>query len=267
MNDILLLFIVSLAVSAIGWIYFIYFFSIGYGYSIVGLAITMLIMYKDAVTLPTAVLCVLLIIFGARLGTYLLIRGIKSKEYQKILYEPSLTEKKPFMVMFMVWFWCAVLYVAQVSPIAFRLMNTQAGTEVSDVWAWIGAAFVLGGILLESLSDAQKTASKKRDPKKFVSTGLYKIVRCPNYLGEVVIWTGAMLCGFGAGLSILQWILVLLGYMGIIYVMISGARRLEMRQNKAYQDDPEYKAYVQRTPILFPFVPLYSVEKYEWLKA
>ena len=47
--------------------------------------------------------------------------------------------------------------------------------------------------------------------------------------------------------------------MGIIYVMFSGARRLEVRQNKNYGNDPEYQAYVKKTPIIFPFVPLYSL--------
>ena len=49
--------------------------------------------------------------------------------------------------------------------------------------------------------------------------------------------------------------------------MLSGAKRLEKRQNKNYGDDPEYQAYVRSTPILIPFVPLYSVEKYKWLVA
>ena len=49
--------------------------------------------------------------------------------------------------------------------------------------------------------------------------------------------------------------------------MFSGARRLEIRQNKNYGRDPEYQAYVKSVPILLPFVPLYSVEKYKWLVA
>lgn len=73
--------------------------------------------------------------------------------------------------------------------------------------------------------------------------------------------------GIGAISGVGQWIVVLIGYVGIIYVMFSGARRLEVRQNKNYGNDPEYQKYVTTVPILLPFVPLYSVEKHKWLVA
>ena len=92
-------------------------------------------------------------------------------------------------------------------------------------------------------------------------------MRCPNYLGEVVIWTGVLLSGIGANLSWWQWLIATIGYIGIVYVMFSGARRLELRQNEVYGNDPEYQAYVRRTPILIPLLPLYSVVKYKWLQA
>ena len=60
---------------------------------------------------------------------------------------------------------------------------------------------------------------------------------------------------------------VIVGYVGIIFVMFSGARRLEIRQNKNYGNDPEYQKYVKTVPIMVPFIPLYSVEKYKWLVA
>ena len=43
MTELLILFAVSLAVSAVGWKYFIYFFSLGYGYGIVALAVAMML--------------------------------------------------------------------------------------------------------------------------------------------------------------------------------------------------------------------------------
>jgi steroid 5-alpha reductase family enzyme len=100
-----------------------------------------------------------------------------------------------------------------------------------------------------------------------VTTGLYKVVRCPNYLGELVIWTGSFIVCFGACCSVWQWIIAAIGYIGIVYVMFSGARRLEVRQAVTYGADPEFQEYIKKTPILLPFVPIYSVEKHKWLQA
>ena len=263
MNYLIILLAVSLLVSAVGWKYFIYFFSLGYGYGVAALAITMGVLFHDALTQPTVALLVLLFVFGCRLGTYLLLREKRTAAYRKILYDPSLQQKKPVGVVVTVWLFCALLYVAQVSPVAFRLANDIG----SATWAWIGAAVMLCGILLEAVADAQKSAAKKVNPKRFVDTGVYRLVRCPNYLGEVVIWTGALLSGIGAGLTWWQWLIAATGYIGILYVMFSGARRLELRQNETYGNDPEYQAYVKKTPILLPFLPIYSVEKYKWLQA
>ena len=100
-----------------------------------------------------------------------------------------------------------------------------------------------------------------------MDTGLYRLVRCPNYLGEMVFWTGVLVSGIDALQGVGQWVMALIGYVGIVFVMFSGARRLEIRQNKNYGKDPEYQQYVKTVPILLPFIPLYSVEKYKWLIA
>lgn len=267
MSYLWILLAVSVAVSAIGWKFFIYFFSVGYGFSIAALAVTMFIIFNPVITPSTALLCAVMVVFGCRLGGYLLMRERKAVEYRKILRDPSLEKKKPIGVVITVWIFCALLYVGQVSPVAFRLGNTAAGVRVNDTWAWIGAVVMILGVLLEAGADAQKSAAKKVNPKRFVDTGLYRIVRCPNYLGELVIWTGCLVSSFGAGLSFWQWVIVLLGYAGIVYVMFSGARRLEIRQAGTYGDDPAYQEYVRKTPIILPFIPLYSVMKYGWLKA
>jgi steroid 5-alpha reductase family enzyme len=135
------------------------------------------------------------------------------------------------------------------------------------VFTYIGAAVMAFGLFFESLADVQKNAAKKINPRRFVDTGLYRIVRCPNYLCEMLFWTGVLISGIGAVSGIGQWIMVLIGYIGIIYVMFSGARRLEIRQNKNYGSDPEYQTYIKTVPILLPFLPLYSVEKHKWLVA
>lgn len=267
MSIYLILFIVALVISAIGWKKFLYFISVGYGFSIAGCAVEMVIFYREIITFPTALLCFILFVYGIRLGGYLLLREIKSVSYRKALSENVNEGSYAFGVTFAIWVSCAFLYMAEVCPVAARLDNTSSGLPVNDVWAWIGAVVMIAGVAMEALADAQKSAAKKINPKRFVSTGLYRIVRCPNYFGEVITWTGCLLVCIGACCTWWQWLISIVGYIGIVYIMFSGARRLEIRQNKNYGADPEYQAYVKKTPILIPFLPIYSVEKHEWLRG
>ena len=93
--------------------------------------------------------------------------------------------------------------------------------------------------------------------------GLYRFTRCPNYCGEILFWTGVLIGSLNTLAGPLQWLLSILGYVSIVYVMISGAARLEKKQNKRYGDKKEYQEYVKRTPILLPIIPVYHLSKQE----
>ena len=43
--------------------------------------------------------------------------------------------------------------------------------------------------------------------------------------------------------------------------MFNGAQRLEKRQLSRYGNNPEYKAYAEKTPIILPLVPIYHLNK------
>ena len=259
-----LLFALCMVVSAIGFKNYVWFISLGYGFSIAAEGIAMLLLYGKGLTAGTALCCIIFAAYGCRLGGYLAYREFKMTSYNKNMKGEIKDGKTvPMGVKIAIWVTCAVLYVTQIAPVFYRLHN-GSGT---NVFTWIGAAVMIFGVTFESAADVQKNRAKKVNPRRFVDTGLYRIVRCPNYLGEMIFWTGVLISGIGAISGIGQWIVVLVGYIGIIFVMFSGARRLEIRQNKNYGADPEYRQYVKSVPILVPFIPLYSVEKYKWLVA
>lgn len=258
-----LLFAAAMLISSIGFKNYVWFISIGYGFSIAGEGLLMMLMYGKTLSLGTVLCCILFIVYGCRLGGYLAYRELKSSSYKKNMTGEIKDGKTvPFGVKIAIWVTCAALYVTQVSGVFYRLVNGMG----SNVWTYIGAAVMFFGIVFESVADIQKNNAKKINPRRFVDTGLYRIVRCPNYLGEMVFWTGVLISGIGA-VTGWQWLIVAIGYIGIIFVMFSGARRLEIRQNKNYGNDPEYQKYVKTVPIMVPFIPLYSVEKYKWLVA
>jgi steroid 5-alpha reductase family enzyme len=267
MEHLWILLAISFAISAVGWIYFVYFFSIGYGLSITALAAATAVIFHNSLTVPSAILLGVLFVYGIRLAMYLLIRERKSASYKKILYQPEISQRKPAFVMVMIWISCALLYVGQISPVTFYLRNLAEGADVSHLWAWVGAVVAAIGVIIEMVADAQKSAAKKIDAHRFVDTGLYRIVRCPNYFGEVLMWTGSFIICFGACCTLWQWVVAALGYIGIVYVMFSGARRLELRQEEVYGKLPEFQEYAKRTPLILPFVPIYSVARHTWLKG
>ena len=260
----LLTLVIALVFSSIGFKKYVWFISIGYGFSVAAIGVGLLIATGEQRTAITTFACVLFIIYGLRLGGYLLFRELRSSSYNtKMKTEIKSGDDMSMVAKCAIWISAAILYACETSPITFRLAN---GGGI-DALLVIGVIISVIGLVVETMADLQKNAAKKANPHRFVDTGLFGIVRCPNYFGEMLFWTGMFIGGITIYDGALQWIVALLGYLGIIYVMFGGARRLEIRQNRTYGDDPEYRRYVRTTPIMIPFVPLYSVEKYKWLVA
>ena len=255
-SAIWILLIVCAILCSIGFYKFVYFLSVGYGFAVCGCGLAILLLFGKDLTIWTILMCILFMIYGIRLGGFLLLREIKSASYRKTLSHATKQEKPmPIFVKATIWVCVSIMYVLQVSPVLYRAVNG----DTENIFAIIGVIVMAIAVIIESLSDKQKSAAKKINPNRFCDTGLYKIVRCPNYFGEVLFWTGVVITGIGA-VQHLQWIIAILGYILIVYVMLNGSKRLEIRQNKNYGNDPEYQAYVKKTPIIFPFVPLYSLK-------
>lgn len=254
----LYLYIISLISGSVGFYNFIWFVSVGYGISVFTLGFSMLILIKTELTLGTILLCLILILYGIRLTTYLLKRDFSSNYKQ--LIEKTYTSPKLF-VKIMIWITCSLLYPIMISPVFYRLVNKTG----SDFFTYFGVIVSLFGIGLEALADKQKFEAKKIDPKRWCDTGLYKIVRCPNYLGEIIFWTGIIISGVNS-LYGFQWFVAIIGYISIVLIMFGGAKRLEIRQTKNYWKYEEYQKYFNKTPIIIPGIPLYSLAKYTWIK-
>ena len=258
------LLLVSLLACSVGFYSYLWFISVGYGLSIAAIGVTLAIAFHGVMTLPEWLACILLMVYGCRLSGYLLFRERKSAAYRKKL-TPELNRSKgmPFIAKLGLWVTCGLLYTMMTIPLYFRLQNGAT----SDTMLWIGIVVTTCGIALEATADFQKSAAKRKNSQRFVDSGLYRFVRCPNYLGELLIWLGVLLGGTTAISGALQWVVAILGFLSIVWIMFSGARRLEIRQDRNYGEDPEYQKYVKTVPILIPFVPLYSVKKYKFLVA
>ncbi len=163
----------------------------------------------------------------------------------------------PVFVKACIWIFVTVLYVAQVSPVFYRQYNGVGDTLLP----WIGVIISIAALIIESLADKQKSQQKAKRPDMVATEGLYKMVRCPNYFGEILFWTGVLVGGLSALQGAGQWLMGILSYIAIVFIMFNGAQRLEKRQLARYGNNPEYKAYADKTPIILPLVPIYHLNK------
>ena len=106
----------GLIFSSCGFYMYIYFFSIGYGFSIAACGAVMALLFRSSLTAGTALQCLLLIVYGIRLGGYLLVREMKSAAYRKVL-SPEMTRSKKMGMgpKIAIWISCALLYALEVS--------------------------------------------------------------------------------------------------------------------------------------------------------
>ncbi|MBR3354469.1 MAG: DUF1295 domain-containing protein [Oscillospiraceae bacterium] len=237
---------------------FVWFMSVGYGFAVMCIGIFHLVfgLINGTLTAATAVMAALFVIYGYRLGGYILKRELTNAAYKKTLESTGSTKAMPIPVSVFMWVYSMLMYTAQTSAVTYRIMNRAN----DNVFAWIGIAIMACAILGEATADKQKSAAKKVNPKRFCDTGLYKYVRCPNYFSEVMFWVGVTVSGIGA-VQGAQWVIVLIALCLITFVMYNSAQRLELRHEKTYGLDPEYQKYSDTVPLLFPFTKQYHSMK------
>lgn len=250
--------LVCAVACAVGFIKYVYFLSIGYGFAVAAGAVATAIIFGGKLDWVAVLQMLLFIAYGARLSGFLLVRELKSASFNKAMKSVMKPEKPmPIFVSVTIWVCVAILYTMQVCPMFYRLYNGAAYVA----FPVIGAVISIAGLALESLADKQKSEQKQKNPDMVATEGLYKIVRCPNYLGEIIFWTGVLVGAFGSLQGAGQWVMAIVAWVLIVFIMFNGAQRLEKRQMKRYGNDKAYNDYADKTPIIIPCIPLYHLNK------
>ena len=249
--------IICLSLSALGFKRVEYFVSLGYAASIAAQALIMPLLYRDTLRDWVLVQSALLLAYGLRLGTFLA-RRERTASFQKERVENATRGVKLRSLMKLaIWVSVSVLYVLMFLPALLTMSAQAAGLSLPS--AAVGVALMVLGMGLEACADWQKSCFKQKHPARFCDVGLYRMVRFPNYFGEMVFWLGVWISAVSAYEGPLAWVFGGIGFVCIELVMLGASRRLELKQTSRYGADTGYQAYARRTPVLFPLLPLYSL--------
>tara|TARA_B100001113_G_C21009118_1_gene578456 strand:- start:132 stop:974 length:843 start_codon:yes stop_codon:yes gene_type:complete len=201
----------------------------------------------ESINLGSLVLSTFIIIWSLRLGTFLFLRikkAGKDRRFNQI--------KKSFSWFFMT-FSISGMWVTICSICA--LTGVANGIIFSSITI-IGIVIFLIGFTIEIIADSQKTKFRAKDGNKdkFISSGLWKYSRHPNYLGEIILWLGISLISLSSleGFQYATLISPIFTY--LLLVNVSGINLLEKSGDKKWGKLESYKKYKEKTPRLIWFL-------------
>lgn len=187
--------------------------------------------------------------WAARLGLFLFTRVLREggdSRFNKVRDKPSL----------MLLYWTIQgLWVYMTTLPTLMLNSTKENPPLT--WKdYLGWSIWTAGFCIEVVADYQKSVfrSNPANHKKFITTGLWSIVRYPNYLGEILLWFGLFL----PASSIMRgWqYLSITSPLFVAYLLtrVSGIPIQEIQAKKRWLNDPAFQAHVAKTAKLIPYI-------------
>ena len=192
----------------------------------------------------------LVVVWALRLGGYLFRRILRTKVDHRF---DGIRENTLRFARF--WFLQAITVAVVMLPVSYLLDREHP--PGFGAWSIAGAVVWLVGFLVEAVADAQKTAFKAKDENRgrFVSTGLWRYSRHPNYFGEMLVWWGLFVYVVpvlhGAGFAVVAGPV----YITLLLLFVTGIPPLERSADAKHGDKAAYRDYKRRTSILVPLPP------------
>ena len=197
----------------------------------------------ESINLGSLALSTFIIIWSLRLGIFLFLRikkAGKDRRFNEI--------KKSFSWFFMTFsvsgMWVTICSICALTGIANGI--------IFSITTIIGIIIFIIGFTIEIIADSQKTKFRANDDNKdkFITSGLWKYSRHPNYLGEIILWLGISLISFSSleGFQYITLISPIFTY--LLLVNVSGINFLDKSGDKKWGMLESYKKYKEKTPRL-----------------
>lgn len=249
-NPIFLTLLITMAIQAF---FFIFAATIktdkvtdlSYGLTFIIVAAYWLLTNSETAAVFEVTLTAMIIIWGIRISSYLLIRIIKTGRDRRF---DEVRDK--FLQFAKFWLLQGISVWIIMIPSVYLL--TRSETTSMGAIAYLGIAIWLVGFVIETIADAQlyRFRFSKNSTGKWIDEGLWHYSRHPNYFGEMLVWWGLFVYGLDAYQGI-AWLSVV-GPIFITALLLfgSGIPILEKGNNRRWGKDKDYQKYKKTTSLV-----------------
>lgn len=220
----------------------------GLTYIILAIATLMLGAKDEEPSTRELIVTVLVVIWAIRLASFLFLRIHHAGK------DGRFDDLKTSPVRFLVPWSLQGLWVFVTMNVVI-VINSQSGLSPElTVWDALGAILWTAGFCIEVVADRQKSAfnANSANEGKWIDEGLWSLSRHPNYLGEIMLWSGIALFGVPcfSGMEGLAWVSPIFVY--ILLTKVSGVPILDRRALEKWGEDAAYLQYRENTPQILP---------------
>lgn len=204
---------------------------------------------RDAFDARSLLITAMVVIWAARLGMFLFLR------IRRDGFDRRFARLKTAAIPFLMTWTLQGLWISVTLSCALAAV-TASRTAALDWTTVVGTAIWGLGLAIEVAADRQKQRFRAapQNADAFIATGLWAYCRHPNYLGEVLLWTGMAVVALPALQGWSHLTLISPVFVWALLVRISGVPMLEARADRKWGAEPAYQAYKARTPVLVPSV-------------
>ncbi|MBE0528989.1 MAG: DUF1295 domain-containing protein [Thermoleophilia bacterium] len=216
--------------------------------SITYISVTILAAFlSPVITGRSILLLILVVIWAARLGTFLFRRVHKAGK------DDRFDEIKPSFIRFLNVWTLQGLWVTFTLAAALVAITTTYRKGL-DLFALFGFVVWVIGFSIEVVADIQKSRFKANPENKgkFIQTGLWARSRHPNYFGEITLWVGVAIIALPV-LQGWQWVAMISPvFVTLLLTKVSGIPMLEKKSDLKWGGQEDYEDYKKNTPVLIP---------------
>lgn len=196
------------------------------------------------------VLSMFAVIWCTRLGTFLFNRIAQDSK------DSRFTALKNNFWTFSIPWNLQVLWVFLLQ-LPILVANTAASQPAVGALDSLGWALWCVGFLVEAVADGQKFAFRGVPSNKgrFITSGLWRYSRHPNYFGEILMWLG-ICTSCSSCLSGWRWLAWLSpAFNALLLLFVSGVPMLEKAGEAKWGSEPDYRHYMDNTSCIVPWFP------------
>ena len=188
----------------------------------------------------------LLLFWSLRLGPFLFIRRLGANNDERL----EEFFKSPISLYFL---WSMNSLWVFFTSLSMIIIFSSPNENEFGLIQWLGLIVWVAGYVIEVISDSQKTKFNKFNKGKFINIGLWKYIRHPNYLGEIIIWVGIFIISLNYIHSLTSFLSILSPiFVFLLLRFITGVPQLEARGKEKWGHLDEYNSYKEKTGLLFP---------------